>query len=266
MVDMQIVSKPIAQEIAALNEGAIKAILRIASCRKNAKEILEICERVAEGDSTIDTRELGQPKPLKIQGWSFINDHQICCGRYGMSVAEAAETKEMCHTNPAEALRTIQNVVARYLAGIGSTRPFIVTLDESISRVGGKRQPSGNDGGRARLAALARGYSPFVGAYSFSVQDSGKQGPEAFFVDLGDNLAVAGQSKTVALSAARLVRILGRHHAELQQFTRYFVPGYGLQPAGKIHASVGDGIQAPEDPPKPHREPNKGGSVISGNK
>jgi hypothetical protein len=244
----KLVSKENATTIAGLEEDLISVVLRLSSLGLKPPAIVDYCQRVADGSPTGAPPVGGGPKPLVIQAYSFLSDHSICVSKYGMSVAAAAELLQTLRTDPDTAVTEIHRVVTDNLLARGSPRPVTVNL-VGMPGAPGVQTVSGNDGGKSELSDLMRRHQALVGGYKFQPQELGAPGPERFVVFLGGNLAVVGQNKAVAEKAAKLIRVLGRHHPVLAKYVRLRIDGKSLRGADKIPTGVYDGILSPDSEP-----------------
>ncbi|KAI9653581.1 MAG: hypothetical protein M1831_005963 [Alyxoria varia] len=218
----------VAARIAKLEEGDIRRIIQLASLNQKADNIIAHAKAVAEGRQFV----LEQSKqPLTIQAWSLVNDPRQY-EMWGFATLEAARLKLQLEANPQPAVDEISAHARKIMSNGNATRGINVTLD-------GMPSPISNDGGAATLARyIAK--KAIYGDYSFDPKPTGKVGAEAFCIDLDRNLMVVGQNKKVAIAAARLVRVEGRHFEPVVPYTRIYVGDQILGP-NDIAESVYDG-------------------------
>jgi len=243
----KLVDTKVAKGIADLDADLIKAVLGMSSLGLSPSSMIDYCDKVVSGDALPPVAAFVAPKPLTIQAYSFLSDKDVCVKKYGMSLADAAETLELLKVDPEAARTAVQKAVDKHMAARGSPKPVRVTLI-GVPGVKGAVAASG-DGGLRELTALMRSHQSVVGLYKFVAAETGGPGPDHYSVHLGGNLVAVGQSKAVAEKAARLVRVLGRRHQVLVKHVRMFLPGSrDLKPASVIPPEVYDGTLPPGAP------------------
>ncbi|AYP71806.1 PAS-rich protein [Aspergillus spelaeus tetramycovirus 1] len=161
---------------------------------------------------------------------------------------------DLLHSDPEQACSRIHGLVSDRLRKRGSSRPVKVDLEGSPSaKSAGNSAPSSGDGGLALLRREVKRNSGVYGSYQFAAGPTKRPGGQAFSVDLGGGLWALGQSKAVAVAAARICRVLGRHEDLVRPYIYYWASGSSPRSAADISEKVWDGRLGPHEdaPPEP---------------
>nr|WEW73475.1 PAS-rich protein [Cladosporium ramotenellum polymycovirus 1]WEW73481.1 PAS-rich protein [Cladosporium ramotenellum polymycovirus 1] len=194
----------------------------------------------------------GQPKPLTVNAWSFVNDKAQFYGVYGLSSIEAVELKELLLSQREEAIKRIEAVVSGHLQRKGSNKSVHVTLD---GMPGDRSGP-----GAAETSSLARELKHEInsngsryGRYKFEANASPLAGPHAFTVPLGGGFCAFFANKRGAVDVARIARVRGRNYPLIAGYIGFKHPSTGAFVFGdSIPAKCAwDCVQGPDEPLPP---------------
>jgi len=190
------------------------------------------------------------PTPTKVgtvvvQAYSFVRDPGQYAATYGLTSARAAELRDLLASDSEKAQEEIRAIVAKRLRDRGSPKVAHVVLGAAPSNPEAKAFGRVADAEALALFAKAGGYQAQVGAYDFDVEETGRKGRVAFRVRLGAGLAAVGHNRRVALCAARLVRVLGRHDPVLAPYIAQFAGGEATF-GEDVEADIPDGRGPPK--------------------
>jgi len=166
----------------------------------------------------------GQPKPLTVNAWSFVNDRAQFHGVYGLSTAEAAELKDLLMSNREEALSRIESIVSQQLQRKGSRKGVAVSL---TGMPGSRAGPGGvepNPISRELKIEIDSDGSRY-GRYKFEATATPFDGPHAFTVPLGGGFNAYFSNKRGAVDVARIARVRTRFFPLIAGYVGFNVPG-----------------------------------------
>lgn len=204
-------SKEVAQRVSALQVEDIVVLVKCLSLGFPPSELHSGATRVANGENVPVPSHLGSPNPIKINAWSFVNDHGQYADTYGLTDGRAGELKGMLRTDTEAGIRAITDVVTAALAKRGSNKPVLVSRDgmPGAGQTDHKQGP-GQQGGADLKVEISK--SPTLyGMYQFDTEDTGRPGPMRYRVKLGGGLYAVFPSKRGAIDVARICRVKGRH-------------------------------------------------------
>ncbi|AKE49498.1 capsid protein [Botryosphaeria dothidea RNA virus 1] len=245
-----LLTKEQASLLAALGEGEVAAIIKLASLGLRPTGILEYARAVDGDEVPAPPTPNTAAKPVTIVAWSFLKDRGQYHATYGLSAPRAGELLELLLTDADAAAREIHTIVADALRQRGSPRPVHVTLDGVPSRkkAGGEGAPTG-DGGLGLLSQEIASNPGTYGSYRFVPEQTGQPGARAYRVRLGGGLYVFAQSKKLATAAARITRVKGRSDPLVRDFVAFWATGSSAKFGGEIPDKVTfDGRQGPNEP------------------
>lgn len=245
-----ILSAEQAAHLAQLTVDDVSLVIKLASLGLKAKEIQQYAAEIAEGgDPEIDLAP-GAPRPVVIHAWSFVKDRGQYHSTYGLSSAQAGELLDLLHTDPKDAVKRIQAIVSERLRLRGSSRPVVVDLEGAPSSTSAKGgAPPSGDGGLSLLRQEIKRNSGVYGSYRFTAYPTSRPGGQAFAVGLGGGLYAFGQSKAVAVAAARIARVKGRSDDLVRPYIHFWMEGSSPRAASDIPAKVWDGRLGPHTEP-----------------
>lgn len=261
----ELIPAHLAESITAGGVEMVSCIIRLTSLGQSPQTIVEQAAVKARGGQPTFALPSGAPKPLTINAWSFVRDEQQYAGTYGMTAARATEIRELLRTDSNEAVSQITQIVSAQLRASGSHRAVTVSLSGAPRAATQQGAPLANasDGGLRALKQRVAANSALCGQYAFTAIETGRGHDEAYRVDLGGALSAVGQSKALAQTAARLIRISGRHDPQLSRYARCVVGARFVGP-NNIPDSVWDGRLGPFEQPPPNPPVREGGSTLGG--
>jgi len=260
-----------ADHIASIDVSSISAIIRLASLGMSPADTHQYAVDINDGRDPSFTVSPGEPRPIVIQAWSFVKDRGQYESTYGLTSAQAAELSDLLLSDPDAAVKEIRSIVAARQDKRGSTRPVVVTLAGAPTggvplSVAGPH----SDGGRAQLKLEIPNNSGVYGAYRFEAHPTGRTAGQSFMVKLGGGLCILGQSKEVAVAAARIVSVKGRHDPLVAPYVFCWLSGSNPVGADDMSKKIWDGRHSPGDalPAEPSRKdktvaPSEGGTYVS---
>jgi hypothetical protein len=220
MASFALFNRSSAGRFSAVTVDDITHVIKLSTLGMTAQHIKTHLSDVAAGKSNVLTLEPPGRKPLVIQAYSFLRDSNQFEVLYGMSAEVASGLIKKLETDPEFVRQEIQKVVYARLALTKSPRPVSVIFDGAPSgKVPGG--PTGtHDGGAAELGRLISQNSVVYGLFQPEVEDSNVLGESRFRVRLGGGLVVVGQSKLLAVRAAKVVNVNGRDHSAVARLVR----------------------------------------------
>lgn len=245
-----------AERIAKLENDDVVAMIRLSSMSQKAEDILRIAQGIRDGqapkvpESVLSTG----PKPLQIIANSWVNDKNQYSNTYGVSDERAAELASLLRTDPHAASEQIKQIVSARLEMKGSEREVEVLLTQApVPKSTGNTTVLEGDGGAKELAVEITKRQGVYGQYQFEPEPTGPAGHFQFGVHLGDDLFAIGQSKKVAIAAARICRVKGRFDELVKPYIWYSTAWSSPVREDDIPDGVWDGKQSPMAPIRPRK-------------
>jgi hypothetical protein len=205
-----VVSPVVAGTLSALSEDEFLILVKSLSLGFPPLELRAALARVANEEEVPLPSSLGRPRALKINAWSFVNDHGQYADTYGLSDSEAGHLKGLLRDDPDTGIKQITEKVTTALRVRGSNRPVHVSREGMPGAGKTDHRPApGKQGGADLKAEILKNPSAY-GMYKFEVEDTGRPGPLRFRVSLGAGLYSVFPSKSGAIDVARLCRVNGR--------------------------------------------------------
>jgi len=234
-----------AKKIEELDVADIVALVRCLSLGFGPEELHAGAERVAAGEIVPVPSRLGLPNPLKINAWSFVNDHGQYADTYGLTDAEAGTLKGLLRTDVEKGIAEITRVVTAALTKRGSNKPVAVSRDGMPGAGKTDHHPApGKQGGTDLTAEITRNPTLY-GMYKFAVEDTGRAGPLRYRVRLGNGLYATFPSKRGAIDVARICAVNGRNYEVIAGRVVFWRNGKTPVSGPDIPSKVPDGKSAP---------------------
>lgn len=165
----------------------------------------------------------GQPKPLTVNAWSFVNDRAQYNGVYGLSTADAAAIKELLMRNRDEAVKQIEDLVSDHLHRRGSNKSANVSLEGMPGDRSGPGASESSSVARELKVEINSAGSRY-GRYHFEAVQSPLGGPHAYTVPLGGGFSAYFANKRGAIDVARIARVRGRHFPLIDGYVGFLHP------------------------------------------
>lgn len=255
-------TKDVANRLKDISSDDLSVLVSALSLGFRPDGLHSAITRVANGEEVLAPSKLGEPRPLKIVAWSFVNDHGQFSDTYGLTDARAGELKGLLRSDLDKGVKEITDIVTAALRKKGSTRPIIVITDGMPGT--GKTDhssPPGKTGGVDLKQEIVRNPTLY-GMYNFLAEDTGRPGAQRFSVALGGGLYAVAASKKGAIDAARICRVKGREFELIRGMICFWregkTPLFGPDIPSKVDF---DGCLKPgQDPPA---EPLSKGKTVA---
>lgn len=243
-----------AKRLADLQVSDLEVLVKALSLGFSPADLHAGLVRVADSENVNLPATLGAPRQLKINAWSFVNDHGQYADTYGLSDSEAGRLKGLLRDNTDTGISEIQSIVANSLAKRGSNRPVHVSRQgmPGTSRTDPRSQQGAQ--GSTDLKAEISQNPTLYGMYDFFAEDTGRPGPHRFSVQLGGGLYALHQSKKGAIDVARICRVNGRDYGPIAGRVAFWrsgkAPLFGSDIPDKADFTgiLKPGEEAPADP------------------
>jgi len=243
-----------AARVAQLERSDVDLIIKAAALGMKADAVYDGAVAIADGQVVELPKNLGAPRPVTINAWSFVNDRGQYHATYGLTDVKAAELKTLLRDSTDEGLKQIHDLVSAALRKRGSERPVAVSRDGMPGSSGAAQLPGpGRQGGATLKAEIIRN-PQLYGMYKFEAVDSGRPGPMRFKVALGAGLYATFPNKSGAIDVARICRVNGRDYPVIAGRVAFWREGKAPLTGGDIPESVkfdgklGPGEQPPAEP------------------
>uniref|UniRef100_A0AB74UJU9 Capsid protein n=1 Tax=Phyllosticta capitalensis polymycovirus 2 TaxID=3367396 RepID=A0AB74UJU9_9VIRU len=252
MAFQQYMNRETAERVAGLEPGDVHAIIKLAALGLKPPQIEEVASEIADGREPSAKPANGRAGRIVINPWSFVKDYGQYHGVYGLSSEQAGRLLDLMMHDQDEAVKQIKEIADAKLTQNGSTKvafvdPSMIPAKAGTSAVG----PPSNDGGLAALKEIIKERPHVYGSYKFVAQPTGLGGVLTYGVDLGGSLVAMGQSKALAVAAARLCSQLGRHDNIVEPYIYGYEDGRDPLPPGRIPKQFWDGRRGSAEAPPP---------------
>jgi len=205
-----VIPDDVLERLSSLEIGDFTVIASAISLGYSPHALGEAIMKLADGGDPSLPAVNGNPRPLTINAWSFVNDKGQYQHTYGLSSARAGELKGMLLESRDDACREISAVVTARLRARGSERPLIVSLDGMPGGTGVDPSPPGSGKPGKELKQEIVRDSARYGQYTFVASDTNRSGSLRFRVHLGKGFYAVFQNKVGAVDVARIARVKGR--------------------------------------------------------
>nr|QVU39980.1 hypothetical protein [Magnaporthe oryzae polymycovirus 1] len=243
------VSAATAKSLTQHSPEVFNTFARLVTLGFSPPELRAALVRVANGEEVPLPGNLGRPRPLTINAWSFCVDRGQYADTYGLDDAEAGRLKGVLRTNADDGVAEITKLVTDKLRVSGSSRAVHVTksgMPQSV--VTGSGLKPGKQGG-ADLKTVILTNPALFGMYTFAPTDSGVPGPLRYRCRIGSGLYACFPSKRGAIDVARICRVHGRDHEAIAGRVYFIREGKAPLTGADIPEKVKfDGKLRPDEP------------------
>lgn len=213
------------QRLSALKLEDFTVIASATSLGYKPEGLFQAVRSLKDGQAVELPRGGGQPKPLTINAWSFVNDREQYHGTYLLPSTRAIEIKELLLKDREAAKAAILEVVSARIAARGSNKEPRVSFDGMPGSAGGADNTARVTHVGADLCEEIKKDSARYGQYKFKPEDTDRTGSLRFKVPLGMGLYATYQNKRGAVNVARIVRVKGRFDELVVEHVHFWMPG-----------------------------------------
>jgi len=217
-------NKEVLERLAGLQLDDLKAVASAITLGYNPTGLHTALQAYHGGVDPELPKAAGQPRPIVVNAWSFVNDKAQHHGVFGVTPARASELKELLMSDRDKAVKEIEAIVSAHQQRKGSNKGVLVTLNGMPGdRQGAGASESSSLGSQLKREIDTNGSR--YGRYKFEAKATPLGGPKAFSVPLGGGFSAFFANKRGAVDVARIARVRGRHYPLIAGYVGFYVPG-----------------------------------------
>ncbi|ASV63095.1 capsid protein [Colletotrichum camelliae filamentous virus 1] len=241
-----------AAKVAALDQGVVELVIKLAAMRLKPPALLAYATEVAQGKVPTAALSVGTPKPVTIQAHSWLNDPRQYADRYGVSEEDVRNLRSLYQDDSAACMDRISAIVTDFLRKTGSQKAVrVVSTGDPGTNPATANPLAGSRGLVASYASEIRSNSGVYGSYTFETFETGRDVTQAFGVDLGHEVYVLAQSKKMAIMVARIATVKGRTDPLALPYIYYISSGGRAVVGDEIPADIWNCLRSAREPRSP---------------